>query len=196
MERAKLISPTHPGVLYWAGFLELLDGRTTAACASWQQCLRFSDEYTKQILDAAHQAFPSSAVVNDVLPMDPRILLKLATRYYGNNDQSAERCLVLDRADVAIAQVNLPQAEQYYLRASVNRLQKAPSAAINNYDRAIQLDPMNTKWRHEFAEILFQEGQFQQALGQATAASTLEPENRKYSRLLKKILHRLQNGTD
>lgn len=154
IERAKLISPTHPDVLFWAGFLEHMAGRSTEAYADWKLCLGFTAKHDKSILDMSHEALPVSGIMRQIWPDNPKVLLRLAETYYRSEDREAERMRLLDKVERAIANSRLPEWEQQHMLALVDRQRGQAEKAAQHYKNALKLYPSNSGLVSEFGQFL------------------------------------------
>jgi O-antigen ligase/tetratricopeptide (TPR) repeat protein len=155
MERAKLILPTHPDLLYWAGFLEQMDGRPAQAYDDWKQCLRFSAKHDKSILDMGHAALPLAEVIRQIVPDDPKVLLRLAETYYNNGQRKTERERVLDQASRSIEDGDLPEWKKHHFLALVDRQRGQMESADEHYRNAVKRSPRKSQQLYdEYGQFL------------------------------------------
>jgi len=189
IERARRLAPSDADLLFRCGLLDLQAGRIESASASWQQSLALSRRYLDDVLLLAGQELSPSQMVERVLPDSPELLIELAQGRYRGKEHAAIRRMLADRAERLIGRVELPEEEQYYLRASARALKELYPEAIADYVRAVELRPQKVGWRYQLALLLEREGRISEAHEQAKLCARMDPHNGKYRSLLRELNH-------
>jgi tetratricopeptide (TPR) repeat protein len=111
------------------------------------------------------------------------MLLRVATTFFGEQDQADARQLVLARAQDALQQTPLAPADNEYTRGAILQLQGHPQAAAAAYARAISLEGSNLEWRFQYARLLMELHEYDPALEQVKYLIRARPDFPPYQRL-------------
>lgn len=188
LERARLISPKHPAVLYWTGLIDLAARRSEHSWAQWKMSLETSNKFADRILDEAHRQLPISEIIDKVLPDSPSRLIQLSKSFYSGNDNASDRIFVLAKAEDMLSKSNLSDSQRHFLAASIDQMQGEFSMATSHYLRALELSPKDASYRHGFAQLLLLQGNLKEARKQVSLACDLEPRNGGHERLLRAVV--------
>ncbi len=113
--------------------------------------------------------------------------MQLAQHRYSAEGDARVRRLLLKRAEELVREIDMPEAERHYLRGSIRSLKEMYSEAIEDYSRAVTLQPDEVGWRYEFAMLLRRQGCLEEARTQAKWCARLAPRQEKYRKLLQEI---------
>lgn len=187
LERARLVAPASPNVLYRTGLLDADAQRVERACRSWRRSLELSSVHLEDVLRTARQRLPAQQLVDEVLPPSPQLLVAVARLHAGNPDLATERELVLAKALRALEAAGLSAAETHYWRGAILSLQGSFESAADEYVQAIKLRPGEMQWRYELALIYVQRGMWDQAHEQAQWCARMAPNLPEIRALLQQI---------
>jgi tetratricopeptide (TPR) repeat protein len=159
LERTTLLISNNAGLWYLCGN-EALGQDPERAWRSWRRSLELSDDYFPPILTKSGPHLGPAAMVERLLPDKPALLVDAAFRLYPQ--QPANRRPFLEKALGLSKQQPGPwSAEDLHLRAKVHAgLGQAPEA-LALYRAALAIKPLQTSWRFEFAQLLYENGQHQ-----------------------------------
>ena len=184
-ERARLVAPADPEILFETGLVDLNAGRREVACASWQQSLMLSDRFLPNILKLSEERLPLLETVKQVLPDSPSLLLDFAVRKdYQAKQYSGIRSLLAERALAAIQEGDLAEDEKSHFRASALAIQENFAAAIAQAELAVRMRPYEVAWRYELALLLKHERRLEDARRHARTCSVMAPSRPEYEALL------------
>lgn len=187
IERAQRLAPVNPHLLFRCGVLDFNAGRCNSAYDSWQRSLALSPEYIDDVLHIVVDELKSPEVISKLLPDSPELLVQLARKQYGAEEQADIRGLLLQRAEGLLERADLPEDERQYLLGSIFALEDACPEAIQSYSRAVELRPHELVWRYELALLLQREGLLDEALKHARLCARGAPRSKKYRALLERI---------
>ncbi len=187
--RATRLEPADSYLRTRAGRLHAQAGRIEQACQDWRAILAIDPSQLEQILDWSSE-LTDATLVEKVLPAEPRLLLTLAENRFAA--QEPMRGLLLERASEAVEQVELPAAERNYLKGRIALLRDRTDEAIDHYRRAVELDPLRAQWQYELATLLAEAGRVREAHEHARMSARLEPDNRDFDELLRRLIRELK----
>lgn len=195
LERIRQLAPGNPDLLYASGLMEHHAGRVDLALACWKNCLTLSDRYLDNVLELADPWLARDDVVEKLLPDSPQLLVRLARQRYAEEAYTEVQRAMVARAANLLERVDLDEADRYYLQAAICVLNSEPESALECYAEAVRRRPDAFKWRFEYALLLQQQGQIQQAYEQALWCTKLAPKYRRHSQLLEEIRRERAVGT-
>ncbi|HUG92257.1 MAG TPA: hypothetical protein VML55_15560, partial [Planctomycetaceae bacterium] len=169
--------------------------RTPQALQAWRASLSRSTTHESLILDLAEQRVRFPDLVEQLLPADPRVLIRLARERYASADEASRRNLLLARAERNLKASDLPAAEEHYLRGCLQVLRSEKPQAIASFQQALALADDRADWRYELASLLRAAGRTQEALAQARLCAQFDRANPEYRTLFHE-LYREVNSAD
>ena len=188
LRRAARVLPTSPNCRYRCGWLDLSSGRVSEACSHWRRSWELSDRHEVDILAAAGSLLTTKELVERVLPRvaaSPGANCPSAGLPTTHEATDAE--VLLGRAEQLLREQEVAGPERFYLQASSVSLRGDTAAALDDYARAIDLNPNEISWRYEYAQGLFQQGRLDDALVQARWCTRRDPQHPDYRQLLEQI---------
>jgi O-antigen ligase/tetratricopeptide (TPR) repeat protein len=194
LERAKLLSPDDPELWERCGTLELLDGRPDQAWVSWRRSLELSDSHLPEILDRSARLLAPDDLLRKVLPNRPDVLLKAALHLYPQVGEG-RRCFlgqalaILEKQPVALG------AAELHVKGSIHRALGHPAEALAAYRAALDREPLQLAWRHELAELLYEQGQFRESFQELLKVQMLQPENNQVRALMDAVKRKIAEGS-
>jgi tetratricopeptide (TPR) repeat protein len=179
--RAARLSPSDPRVWYLAGTLALREGAADEAWRDWRRSLECDPRFLADILKAVVARPDAVAILDEVLPDDPRVLQGAVA------DPSLEkvpqtRAKLLRRALDAAGSGGT--AEARHRRGWLLRELDEPARAIEEYGHAVDLAPNKPEWRLEFAELLIAQRKQADAIRQLRRVLETNPRHEKARALL------------
>ncbi len=123
-------------------------------------------------------------LLDEVLPPRSDLLLDLAQQYFQGDDKATSRSECLARAEQALGQSSLPQDQLFYVAATIHRLQNKPEQALADYRDAVGMNSRQPAWRYEFARLLLEQRQFDEAYLHARFLVRAQPHVAAYQQLL------------
>jgi tetratricopeptide (TPR) repeat protein len=186
LTRAKCVGPAQASLALESGILEFQAGRTAEAIDSWRRCLALDADQLPEIARRVRAMGKVAEVLPNVLPDSPETLVRVARDDRMIGSDASLRAKLLDQAAAAIDRSGYSEAERCYWRGAIGSLREDP-AAIDEYLRAVKLDPQNLIWRYELAGLLQGRGRWTEAHEQARFCAMMEPTNAKYRSLLKQV---------
>ena len=102
LNHAEAIANTDSEANFDCGLLHLRANRTTRAIESWRRCLMFSRDHAEQILSIGRTRLDDDTLVNEVMPDDPVLMVRIAEQKRKINPESklarrlASRALQVD----------------------------------------------------------------------------------------------------
>lgn len=192
LDRARLLAPGDPDLWYRCGVHELADGRPGRAWASWRHSLALSNRRLPEILGQAATHLDPGDLARLVLPEDPARLVEAAT-LLAPGPAEARRPL-LEAARSLLGRRPHPSAEDLHLRAAVERTLGRPDEAAEALRAALALEPMTLAWRLELAEVLSEQGRFEEARQELLAVVGLRPGDARARALLDEATRKVAEG--
>ena len=177
LERARRLEPTASKILFQCGLLDFQAGRLDVAYASWKTCLTLSDAFLGPVVDLTAGNLNDLETVRKVLPESPGLLIRLARRVFSVEGYDKVRSALTQRALELLDQVDLPEAEIWYLRALAFECREEYAEAIASYDRAVKLRPRHLLWRQEYAMLLERQGKIGEAIEQVGLLGRMVPDD-------------------
>jgi Flp pilus assembly protein TadD len=117
--------------------------------------------------------------------------VRIARQRVTEEDASYPRGILLNRAQELLDQQPPPEPERFYLQASISVMTGRTAEALNDYARAIELNPNEASWRFDYAMALVREGRLEEAREQAVWCARRDPQHGDYRQLLERI-HQLR----
>jgi O-antigen ligase len=175
LERALYLDPTHPELWYRAGVLEAYDGQRDQAYRDWQHSLELSDVCLKRILDRSIGRVDSKTLIDQILPDRPSVLVASAAYLYPNTD-APQRRPFYEKARILFNTLPGPwPADDLRLKGLVLNSLGHTKESLTAYKEALSMKPLQLEWRLEFARLLLEQEQFQEARQELGAILSVQP---------------------
>ena len=188
IRRARRLAPSDSYPFVETGLLDLQAGRIEDACRSWQHALTLSPEDLDDVLAYAWPALDLETIVAQVLPASPPLLLRLAKLGLPGIPVAESQPLLLRRIEQLVAaEGDVPADERQHLRAVVCVMRGDYAEALSAYESAVKMRPLEISWRHEYGQLLFQQGRLDDAHEQIRWCARRAPESPEYRQLLEAI---------
>jgi tetratricopeptide (TPR) repeat protein len=188
----RLLVPADPTFWYYCGSQELKNGQAKNAWKSWQRCLELSGQYLNPILDRSAKFLGPDDLARDVLPGRAQLLLAAATKLYPRRDAMNERKPFLEKAlrhlDGDARQLS---AEDLHTKALIFRSLGQASEAEKSFLTLLEREPLQFRWRYEFAEVLYEAGHLELARAELVAVLAHQPNHAPAFELLSKVTREL-----
>lgn len=167
LERARILSPADPDVWYASGLQHLRDGNEEEAWKAWRRSLELSPRHLERVTDQAARRLSPAEFSSRVMPDRPELLVAAATHLAARPGHSKLQTILLERALVLWeARPGEPTGLEWSQRARARAELGQNPAAIADYRRALDREPLEDRWRLELAQLLQEEGQLAEARGQ------------------------------
>jgi O-antigen ligase/Flp pilus assembly protein TadD len=188
LERAKRVITNDPNLWFLFGAVELVDGQKHEAARSWRRALELSDQNLLAILSLGKQALGAQALLDQVLPDRPDLLVIAAERLYPKSDNRVERRPFLEKALKILQQRQQPlTGDSLLLQARLLRTLGRQEEATQAYQQALSREPRHYAWRLEVAAFLCERGDLEGARRELLAVLRAEPGNGQALQLLSSI---------
>jgi O-antigen ligase len=190
LRRARQLRPSDPEVWYLAGAQELLDGHRDEAWQSWRHSLQCSDLYLDEIVRKAGPRLGGQGLAERILPSRPGLLLRAAELL-----PAEQRPPVLEKGLAALQELPAPAGPaDLYLQARLCRALGRIDDASAAYRAALAMQPQQINWRFEWAELLYQHGQRDQARQQLIDLLAQQPGHGEARKLLETVIKDMVDG--
>jgi tetratricopeptide (TPR) repeat protein len=135
----------------------------------------------------------AGSVLRFVVPDRPELILKAALHLYPKPGEGRrpflDRALaVLEKQPGALAPADL------HVKGSIHRASGQTAEAIGAYRAALDREPLQLAWRQELAEVLCEQGQFQEAFQQLLKVQMMQPENDQVRALMDTVKRKIAEG--
>jgi O-antigen ligase/tetratricopeptide (TPR) repeat protein len=192
LARAKQLSAGDPKAWYLYGIDELAAKETAQAWESWRHCLELSDMYLPLILGPTLSALGPEEIVDKVLPDRPALLVTAAFMLYPEASAARERRPFFEKAvRVLDAQPGEPKPEDLRAKARALKGLGSPEEALAVYRQLLQQQPLETAWRFELAQILYEEHKLEDARRELVVILAQQPKNPPALELAALVSHEL-----
>jgi O-antigen ligase/tetratricopeptide (TPR) repeat protein len=193
LERAKLLCPDDPELWNRCGIQEIADGRPDRAWASWRRSLELSDSLLPEILDRSAAHLGPRDIMCRVLPDRPGLLLKAALYLYPQPEEG-RRPFLEGALAILEGRPDSPGAADLHVKASIHRALGQSAEAMTAYRAALDLEPLQLAWRHELAELSYEQGQFQESFQELLKIKMMQPEDARARELLDAVNRKIAEG--
>jgi O-antigen ligase/tetratricopeptide (TPR) repeat protein len=193
LQRALLILPCDPRILYAAGLHEMAEGRTENACSYWRRSLECSDVFLSPILARTDAGLAPAALAARVVPDQPAMLIAAAGRQTTCLGEEAARPLFERTLIVLGARNGTLSAEEFHLKALAHRALGQRQEALAAYRSALEEKP-DDGWRYEFAELLRRQGMLQEARRELSRILANSPGDAPARELYDAVLQEIAEG--
>jgi tetratricopeptide (TPR) repeat protein len=180
LNRAKLVRPSDAEVWYLAGAQAWLEGRAESATEDWRCSLACSDRYFREMLVLVRGRLEPRAIVG-FLPDNPHLLFAAAEIIPDRRPFLEKALSLLDR------QAEPLKAEDLYLRGQICRQLDRPKEALASCHAAVVQEPRQVAWRYDYAELLVQQGRWNEAREELNALLGLDGNHAQARTLLNQV---------
>ena len=174
------------------GLLALNSGDQDLAVELWQKCLLQPHliSHERAIVEFSLQMLPMNRFYEEVLPQDPKYLLKIARRYMNKGEMLLpKKFLVVHIRRLVNRAIGLTDLEKNLLLADAARHIDDYPQEVEKYGAALSLAPAKAPWRYDYAFALYKTKQFDEAVRQLKVCE-LDPSFRKNR--IKRLLDRIR----
>lgn len=175
----------------WAeiGFAELQLGNLPQATSDFSHSLQLSGRDPIPLIKSLVQSYPPNVAVA-VAPQSPELMVQLARDQFTSEAEEPIRSALLERAEQLISHNSENSAEASYVRGVLSLTRGQTADAIEQIRKAVESQPLRTPWRYELARALLEQGQYDQALEQASLCFHADPQVDRYDELRRAIIRR------
>lgn len=188
IDRAAKLSHSDSEMNFKLGMLQLNLNNKEKAATLWARSTKVSNEQLGSVMQAAIGNLPTDVIANEILPEKPEVLVYTAN-FLG--DTPAENRLRMALANRAIeltessAEPRTADSEYTLARASLLVIQL--DAALEHFKRAVEGRPNNLLWRYEYAVLLVEQGEKEEARKHLKWCIRLKPKDSRFRRLMRMI---------
>ena len=176
LQRVGFLAPAEPWFAYQCEIWRLADGRRGEAWADWRRSLTLSSDLLPQVLEQSRKQLDTPALLQHVLPDRPDLLMDVANGLPGGS--KGERRVILERALAVLDHTSTPPtAEELHTRGIIRHDLGHAARALDDYRAALLLQPRRLSWRYERAQLLVEQGRFEDAHQEVLTILALEPAN-------------------
>lgn len=164
LRRVKQLCPADATFWFLCGVEELKDNPEDA-WKSFKHCLSLSDEHLTSILDTAAGYLDPNAMVSQVFPADPTMILAAADHLFPKTEQGSnqeERINFLTHASTQLDPGDRT-ASELFAKGQIFAELDHSETAISAFNRALMEQPEQYVWRLVYAEYLVKTGRHKKA---------------------------------
>lgn len=189
LTRAVRLSPSDGEIAFACGHQWLREGNPKQAVQVWRHALECSDDHLKEILDQV-KLLSDAELVKQVLPERADLVMRAISQLYPDVNDPARR--PFDRMVVTLldAQPGPLSAVDHHARATALRGLGQRDRAIDAFRSALSQEPSEAEWRLELAEVLYEQGKFEEAKRALSDVLTARPKHPKAEKLYQDITRR------
>ena len=198
IERSLEVAPMNPTFRKIAALYYLQSNRPKMAAEQFRRHLElrprgFSE--TMEIVTGRSNRYinPISAdtISNTMLPEDPDMLYKYATRY--QNLDPEQKKVTLQRAAIILESLDYREHEDNRLLGDIRNLQGEEEKAIIAYDAYLLIVPHDLTYLYKRALLLDQVGKFELALVDANRLADRSPDPKKFRELARELRFKISD---
>lgn len=182
--------PANSRLLYDCGLLALQSANHPLAIECWARCLARSQLYEENIIEYSRAELPMKTLFEEVLPQDPKELIRIAKQFFNLPEEIIPKMLLLFHARRVLDESEYPDEFRHFFNGELERLQGNPEVAAKEFKRAIELDPTKVSWRIEYAKCLRSIGDYNEAIRQLKICQ-MEPGT--HARTINRLLVAVEN---
>ncbi len=192
-DRAKFLMPNDSELWFMFGLQELVEGNQEQAWKSWRRSLELSDLYFSEILKHCEAVIKADGLLQHVLPDNPELLLRAAEQLFPLPEQTASRSPFLQQALALIQRQNKDNldADQIHIAALLYRTLDNRTEAVEQYQAALRIRPMQIEWRYELAEVLYELDRLRDSHRELVTILHHQPEHAKARKLYDIVFRRM-----
>ncbi|MGE3777798.1 MAG: O-antigen ligase family protein [Pirellulaceae bacterium] len=125
-----------------------------------------------------------------VLPEKPSLLAELAADEFSEEKDSGIRRLLVKRAESLVTEGS-DEPDQLFAQGMCFWLKdQRPERAVSLLERAVKASPPNRhQWRYHLAQVYYQSGDLERARDYVGRCVAVAPDNQRYQRLQKEVIH-------
>ena len=187
LRRVQMLCGLRSDLLRSCGTLAWNAGSKKRACHYWRRALTTSATGLRSILGYVDQTGELPLFLERILPEIPALRLEVARDYLRAERFTVLRRQLLDRVAASSKVSELPLADGHHVQAQIYQLKGSHQQACQSYWSALQLQPRQSEWRFEFAQLLQEMGNLQTAYVQALQCSREAPQNVRYQEYVKTL---------
>lgn len=164
LDRVKRLVPSDPRLWLLCGIQELEQDHLDLACRSWRRSLELSDEHLKEIIKRSSDALSAEQVLEEVLPDKPELIFFAAFQLYPEEDMKKQRRPFMKKALSLLS--NSPdrlKPENLRLKGIIHAIMGELPDAIECYQSATRYRPDMIEWRFEYATLLRDNDELEEA---------------------------------
>ncbi len=177
LTRAQLVLPYDARVWYLSGVQEAADGRREPAWQCWRRSLECSDRFLGPILEEGIRTSSSEEVAERLLPDQPALLLQAGALLEARPDPPASPRPFLEKGVRLLGAWATLSTEELRAKAHACRSLGQVAEARQAYEDLLARAPDQPAWRYEFAQMLYEAGQLDEARRQLVVLLRAEPAN-------------------
>ncbi|HVJ83738.1 MAG TPA: hypothetical protein VNC50_21905, partial [Planctomycetia bacterium] len=182
LDAAQRMAPGDSEIAYRCGLVDYYANRPERALASWRRSLEIEHKFFAPIFLSSHRWLGIRTTLDEALPPDAALLVRIADSYFGQNSKTPEPARSADRGEIlrqALAALpKMPKgAAKAKTAALLYTLGNEPKLAEESFEEAISLAPHDWNMRLRYASLLESEKRYADAARQAEIAYNLSSRN-------------------
>lgn len=188
-------APQDPDILFAAGLLEIQVQHTVPGFAYWRRCLDGSNRHQESIMSIGSRLVSQRELIDKVLPRSAKRLVEIGRKYYADDGSADLRHHLARLASAELDKATGDKtAENLHLRGAIAELNDDPESAISHYEKAVSMDPRHLEMRYDLARMLFDAGQYDEAVRNVRVCVELQPVMYRYRNLLQRAMDQAQQA--
>lgn len=156
------LSPFDSARLLAIGFVCNVIDEPETTFTLWKRALTLDPEASRHVLRLGLQEFEPTVLLSEAIPDSIPVLLEFAEQ----TDDIAARKQALTRLRSLLPPRDKTTADESWVHGRAHRLEQNWTAAIEDWQRATEINPYLNKYRLDLADALEHEGRYDEALKQ------------------------------
>jgi len=190
LSRAIALTPTDPELLETTAVLAESANLHDFAFGCWRRELIFKPQALQKTATYLAGRLSIEQQMARVLPNSPEAFLELATTVYAGPGHEEARTILLKNVVQMISEKIAAEpgtGEEFHQIARAHNLLGEYDSAIEDYRKALSLDPLQLDWRLELVDVLRMQGRISVALKQAELCLAVAPDRKEIRELVSQL---------
>ena len=155
--------PYASGSLFAGGLLSLQSFQFDQGCDYWKRCLKLTRTYDPTIMDFCRQELTVDQFLNQVLPEDPELLVRLARNYFQRPEDYVLKKIILDHTARVVAKSDLEATDKLHWQGIAAFHGFQFQKAIECFNKVLEVRSDEVSTRVMLARALIAEKQYLEA---------------------------------
>lgn len=167
------------------GDLAASHGLQMAAFENWQQAMKMRPDTYSIVIPAALAFFDADSVCRNLIPDDPALLEQVADQLFSSDENLELRQIIFRRMVNLLKDKPTNDAKSNFLLGRGQVELGDPQAAIQYYEIATSLNPLDLNWKEHLAKLYWMVGRRDEAIQTIRDCLATEPGNSRLMSLMK-----------
>ncbi len=163
LRRACMLDPSNSQTWYVAGRQAWRENHLDRAWECWHRSLQCDRTYLGDILTCAGPVLSADTLIERVIPADAEAVYDTFLHLEKMNQLGRDQERFLIRALDLVEMPGANEADPFILRARIQARLLRVDAAIDSYQKGLEIHPKQAEWRLEYCEFLVSRGKIAEA---------------------------------